>query len=95
MVDAKLIDVPVVEWSMVLELQGANGMCDAFDRVRLAMGPIVHRVNAPLVAGAVVLGVHDAVHNGIAHVEIGGVHVDLGAQGAGAIGKFPCTHAPK
>ncbi len=60
---------------------------------RLAVGEVVHRVDAPLVAGAVMLGVEDAVHDRVAQVEVGGGHVDLGAQRARAVGEFAGAHA--
>ena len=64
-----------------------------FDRVRLAVGVVVHRVDAPLVARAVVRGVQDAVHDRIAHVEVGRGHVDLGAQRAAAVRELAGPHA--
>ena len=54
---------------------------------------VVHRIDAPFVAGAVMLCVQNAVHHRVAHVEVGRRHVDFGAQGAGAIGKFAGLHA--
>ena len=60
---------------------------------RLAVREIVHRIDAPLLAGAVMLGVQDAVHHRIAQVEIGRSHVDFGAKGARAIGEFAFAHA--
>ena len=45
------------------------------------------------VAGAVMLGMKNAVHHGIAHVQVGRRHVDLGAQGAGAVGELAGLHA--
>ena len=39
------------------------------------------------------LGVQDAVHDRIAHVEVRRRHVDLGAQRARAVGKFAGLHA--
>ena len=41
---------------MVLELQRAQGMGDAFDGVRLAVGKIIGRIQAPVRAGARMLG---------------------------------------
>ena len=41
------------------------------------------------------LGVQDAVHDGIAHVEVGRGHVDFGAQDAGAVGKLALAHTLK
>src|SRR5436309_192995 len=51
---------------MVLEFQRADRMGNALNRVGLAVGPVVHRVDAPFVAGAVVLRVQDAVHDRVA-----------------------------
>ena len=80
--DAEVLDVPAVERLVVGELQGAHGVGDVLDGVRLAVGVVVHGVDAPLVAGAVVRGVKDAVHDRVAHVEVGRGHVDLGAEHA-------------
>ena len=57
------------------------------------MRVVVHRIDAPLVSGAVMFGVQDAVHHRVAHIEIGRSHVDLGAQHARAVGEFPGLHA--
>ena len=93
MIDAELLDVPVVERAVIFEFQRADGMGDAFDGIGLAVRVVVHRIDAPLVAGAVMFGVEDAVHDGIAHVEVRRRHVDFGAQRAGAVGEFAGLHA--
>ena len=77
---------------MVLELQRADRMRDPLDRVGLAVGEIVGRVDAPLVAAAMVRGVQDAVHHRVAHVQVGRGHVDLRPQGARAVGKLAGPH---
>src|SRR5215471_16656292 len=77
---------------MVFEFEGANGVRDALDGIALPVRVVVHRIDAPLAAGPVMVGVHDAVHDGIAHVEVRRRHVDFGAQGAGAIGEFAGLH---
>ena len=46
-------------------------MRNAFDGVALAVGPVVHGINAPGIAGAVVGRVHDAVHDGVAQIDVG------------------------
>ena len=94
-VDAELLEEPVVERAVVFELQRADGVGDALDGVGLAVGVVVHRVDAPLVAGAVMVGVEDAVHHRVAQVEVGRGHVDLGAQRAGAVGELAGPHASK
>ena len=91
--DAELLDVPVVEGPVVFEFEGADGVGDAFDGIGLAVRVVVHGIDAPLVAGAVMLGVEDAVHDRVAHVEVGRRHVDFGAEGARAIGEFAGLHA--
>ena len=83
---------PIVQRPMVFKLERADGMGDAFDGVRRAVREIVHRIDAPLVAGAVMGGAENAVHHGVAHVEVGGSHVDLGPQGAGAVREFSRAH---
>ena len=93
MIDAEGFDVPIVERAVIFEFQGADGVGDAFDGIALAVGVVVHGVDAPLVAGAVMLGVEDAVHDGVAQVEVGRRHVDFGAEGAGAIGELAGLHA--
>ena len=67
-------------------------MRNAFNGVALAVGPVVHGINAPRVAGAVVGGVYNAVHDWIAQVDVGGGHVDFGAQHAAAIGECAVFH---
>ncbi len=58
----------------------------------LAVREVVHRIDAPVVARAMVMGVQDAVHHRVAHVEIRRRHVDLGPQRARAVGKLAGAH---
>ena len=89
MIDAEGFDVPIVERAVIFEFQGADGVGDAFDGIALPVRVVVHGIDAPLVAGAVMLGVEDAVHDGVAQVEVGRRHVDFGAQGAAPSGNSP------
>ena len=59
------------------------------------MSKVVHRVNAPGVAGPVMRGVPDPIQRRIAHVEIRRSHVDLRPQDVRAVGKLAATHAGK
>ena len=93
MMDSQLFDIPVVERPVIFELERADGVRDAFDGVGLPVREIVHGIDRPHAARPVMLGVENAVHDGIAQIEIGRGHVDLRAQGAGAIGKFAHAHA--
>src|SRR5437763_15296714 len=54
---------PVVERPMVLEFERAERMGHALDAIGQAVRPVVRRVDAPLVAGAVVVRMPDAVHH--------------------------------
>ena len=46
---------------MTFKFQGTQGMGDIFNRIRNAMGVIVGRINAPFVAGLVVLYMTNSV----------------------------------
>ena len=87
------LDEPVVERPVYVEFQRADRMGNLFDRVALAVGIVVHRVDAPLVARAVVFGVDDAVHDRVAEEHVGMRHVDLGAQHLRAVGELAVLHA--
>ncbi len=67
-------------------------MGDSFDVVAQGMGAIVHRINAPFVAGLMMLGVPDAIEHRIAQPHVRRAHVDLRPQGARAIGKLAGFH---
>ena len=90
--DMQGLDEPVVERAVYLEFQGADGMGDAFNRVALPVRVVVHRVDAPFVAGTVVALVQDPVHDRVAHVHVGRCQIYLGAQGLGTVGEFPVLH---
>ena len=89
----QLVEQPFIERPVILELQRADRMGDALDRVGLAVRVIVARIDRPDVAGARMGGVQDAVEHGIAQVDVAGGHVDLGAQHPGAVGKLAGLHA--
>jgi hypothetical protein len=77
---------------VVLELERADRVRDALDRVRHAVRPVVARVDAPGLAGAVVSGVADAVHHRVAQVDVAALHVDLRAQHVRAVGMLSLLH---
>ena len=93
MVHAELIEVPVVERPVVLVLERADRVRDALDRVRLPVSPVVHGIDAPRVARALMRGLADAVHHRVAQVDVAGGHVDLRAQGPGAVVELAHPHA--
>src|SRR5690606_33823097 len=61
--------------------------------VRLPVGEVVARVDAPLVAGLMVMGVADAGEHRVAQVDVRRGHGDLGAQGTGAVREVAGLHA--
>jgi hypothetical protein len=78
---------------VILELERAEGVGDALDRVRLAVREVVQGVDAPLVAGARVGRVQDPVEHRIAEVDVGRGHVDLRPEHPGAVRKLAGAHA--
>ena len=68
-------------------------MGDALDGVRLAVGEVVARVDAPLVTGLVVMGVANAIENRVAQVDVRRSHVDLGAQRTCTVRELTGFHA--
>ena len=55
-------------------------MGDLLKGITLAMRKIIHRVNAPGITRAVVVGMLDAVENRVAHQHIGVRHVNFRTQ---------------
>ncbi len=95
MVDAELVEEPVIERAMVLVLERAERVRDSLDGVLEPVRPIVHRVDAPRIAGAVVRGVQDAVHDRVAQVEVGRGHVNPGAERPRAVRELAGAHLRK
>jgi len=93
MVHAELVEIPIVERPVVLVLERADRVRDALDRVRLAVGPVVHGIDAPRVASPVMRGLADAIHDRITQVDVARGHVDLRAQGLGAVVELAGAHA--
>ena len=89
----QLVEKPFVQRAVDLVVDVAQRVRHALDRVRLPVGVVVHRVDAPPVARAVVAGVEDAVHHRIAQVDVGRGHIDLGPQRARAFGELAPAHA--
>ena len=67
-------------------------MRNAFQRIADAVGKVVHRVDAPLVAGLVVFGELNAVQHRIAHHDKRRRHVDLRTQAGFTFFKTAGTH---
>lgn len=70
-------------------------MRDALQIVADGVRKVVHGIDAPRIARAVMRRVQDAVDDGIAHIQIGRTHVDLGSQAFFAVGVFSLSHFRK
>src|SRR5678815_1134737 len=68
---------------------------DVLDGVREGMREVVHRVDAPAVARAMMARVPDTIEHGVTHVQIRRGHVDLGAHYVRAVRELAGTHARK
>ena len=88
----QVLQVPVVERPVVAELQRAQRVGHAFNRVALAVGPVIGGVDAPPVVLPVVVLVADAVHHRVAHLHVLVLHVDTGPQHPTALGVLACGH---
>ena len=77
---------------MILKLQRAERMGDAFQCVLDGMGKVVHGINAPLITLAMMMHMANSVNNGIAHIEVAGSEINLGAQSHGVIGELTGPH---
>ena len=91
----QVVQVPVVQRPMTIELKRAQAVRDALDGVTLAVRPVVRGVQHPLVAGAVMRLVTNAIHDRIAQLHVVVLHVGLGAQHMRAVGKLAGAHAPE
>ncbi len=67
-------------------------MRNAFQRIADAVGKIVHRVDAPLVAGLVVFGELNTVQHRITHHDKRRSHIDFRAQAGFTFFKTTGTH---
>ena len=93
--DTQLLNEPVVQGAVNVKLQGTNRVCDALDGVALSVCIVIHRVDAPLIACAVVFGMENAIEDGVAEEHIGVSHINLRAQHLLAIGILTLLHLLK
>ena len=80
---------------MRLKFQRAQRVRNALERVLNRVSKVVHRIDAPLVALAVMVHVADAVDDRVAHVEVAGGKVNLCAQRLGPLRELAVFHALK
>ena len=87
-----VVNDPLVQRTVVLELDRAHGVRDALERVLNRVREVVQRIDAPLVALTVMMCADDAVDRRVAQVHVRAGHVDFGAQGLGAVGELAVAH---
>ena len=90
--DADVVQHPIVQAAVVLELQGTQRVGNAFQRIADAVGEVVHRVDAPLVASLMMLSELNAVQHRIAHHDERRRHIDLRAQAGLALFEAAAAH---
>ena len=90
--DGNILHHPVVQGTMILKFQGAQGVGDSFQRVLDGMGKVVHGVDAPLVPLAVVVHMPDPVDDRVTHIEVAGGQINLGPEGIAVVLKFAFPH---
>ena len=61
--------------------------------IALPMRIVVHRIDAPFIAGTVVFGMQDTVHDGVAQQHVRVRHVNLGTEHFLSVGEFAGPHA--
>ena len=87
-----VVQHPVIQRAVGFKFERAQRVGDAFDGVGNAVGVVVHRVDAPFVAGVVVVGAANAVDDGVAHVYIARGHVNFQTQGFAAVWERAVAH---
>ena len=65
-INSQLLDEPIVQRTVILELKSTNRVSNSFNGIGLPVRVVVHRVNQPIVTGAMMLGAQDAVHHRVA-----------------------------
>ena len=88
----EVLNQPVVERAMIFEFERAQRVGDLLDRVRWRVREVVHRVDAPGVAGPMMMGAADPVEHRIAHVHVRRRHLDLRAQHVRAVFELAGAH---
>ena len=83
---------PVVQRAVDLVLQRAQRVGHALQRVLQRVLEVVHRVDAPLVAGAVVVVAQDAVQRRVPHEYVRRGHVDLRTEDSRSVRELARLH---
>ena len=93
--DFKNIKEPVVKRAVISKFQSAEGVGNLFNWIRQAMGKVIHRVDGPFAAGAVMTCFQNSINSRITHVQIWRRHIDFCSQNVASFWKFAVTHPCK
>ena len=83
---------PVIEGALVFKFERADGVSNVFKRILDRMRKGVHRINAPLASGRLMLSKANAVDRRVSQIHVGRSHVDLRTQNHGALRVLPGLH---
>ncbi len=87
-----VVQYPVIQTTVVLELKRTQRVRNTFQRIADAVGEVVHRVDAPLVASLVVFSKLNTVQHRVAHHDKRRSHVDFRTQAGFTFFKTTGTH---
>lgn len=87
-----VVNHPLIQRTMVFELNRAHGVRDMLHRVLNRMCEVIQRINAPLVSNAVMGCVNNTIDCRIAHVHVRRCHINLCAQRLCSLLIFARTH---
>ena len=90
--NADVIQHPIVQAAVILKLESTQRVGNSFQRIADAVGKVVHRVDAPLASGLMVIGKLNTVQYRIAHHDKRRSHIDFRAQAGFTLGKSTATH---
>ena len=94
-IKAHRLQQPVIKRTMILKLQGTDGMGNALNSIGERMSEIIHWIYAPSITSTVMGSMGNTVDNRIPHVDIRRCHVNLCSQYLLTIGKLAVLHAGK
>ncbi len=91
--DTQLIEKPVIQRTVILKFQRTERIGYLLNRIFQAVSPVVHWIHAPLISLAVMVGMQNAVHNRVTHINVGMGHFNFSAQYARTVREFARAHA--
>src|SRR6516164_8203522 len=88
----EVLQNPIIKRTVHFKFQRAKGMGHSFDIIAQAVCEIIHRVNTPPVASAVMRTMPNPVEHGVPHPNVRRLHVNLCPKRAKTVGKLARAH---